>query len=89
MVNISKLKKDYNLVFNTNTTIIKQNYKEIYKIIYFLEKFPIDSIVLNVVIPQEEAYKNKNDILVKYSNMALEFKKLLLFQEKYNNIYIN
>ncbi len=89
LVNISKLKKKYNLVFNTNTTIIRQNYKYTYKIVYFLEKFPIDSIVLNVVIPQQEALKNKNEILVKYSLMAEEFKKLVILQNKFNNIYIN
>nr|MDD3720130.1 radical SAM protein [Candidatus Gracilibacteria bacterium] len=89
LINLSKLKEKYNLVFNTNTTIIRQNYKEVYKIVYFLEKFPIDSIVLNVVIPQEEAYKNKEDILVKYSIISKEFEKLVEFQKKYNNIYIN
>lgn len=89
MINISKLKNKHNLVLNTNTTIIKQNYKEIYKIIHFLEKFPINSIVLNVVIPQEEAFRNKNDILVEYSKMAEEFKSILDFQTKYNNIFIN
>ncbi|MDD3646545.1 MAG: radical SAM protein [Candidatus Gracilibacteria bacterium] len=89
IINISKLKKKYNLVFNTNTTIIRQNYKEVYKIVYFLEKFPIDSIVLNVVIPQEEAYKNKDDILVKYSLIAKEFSKINILQDKFKNIYIN
>jgi MoaA/NifB/PqqE/SkfB family radical SAM enzyme len=77
------------LVFNTNTTIIKQNYKEIYKIVYFLEKFPINSIVLNTVIPQEEAFNNKNEILIKYSLMAKEFSKLNSINNKFKNIYIN
>lgn len=87
IINISKLKQIYDIVFNTNTTIIKQNYNSLSKIVYFLEKFPIDSLVLNVVIPQEEA--NKNDTLVKYSIIAKECEKLIDFQDKYNNIYIN
>lgn len=89
MINISKLKGEYNLVFNTNTTIIKSNSEEIYKTIYFLEKFPIDSLVLNPVIPQEEAIINYQDILIKYSFLAKEFLKLKDFQDKYKNIYIN
>jgi MoaA/NifB/PqqE/SkfB family radical SAM enzyme len=89
MINISMLKEKYWLTFNSNTTIIRQNYKEIYKIVLLLEKFPINSIVLNVVIPQEEALKNKDNILVKYSLMAKEFIKLKKLQNQFNNIYIN
>jgi len=88
LVNISKLKNRYNLILNTNTTIIKQNYKEVERIVYFLEKFPINSIVLNTVIPQEEALRNKY-VLIKYSKLVSEFKKLLKYQKEFNNIYIN
>ena len=87
MINLSKLKKEQNFVLNTNTTIIKQNYLELEKILKLLEKFPIDSIVLNVVIPWEKA--NKNNTIVKYSVLAKELEKLLKFQKKYKNIYIN
>lgn len=89
IINISKLKKKYRLVFNTNTTILKNNYKDVIKIVYFLEKFPIDSLVLNIVIPQEEAIKNKINVLEKYSIMLEKFTDLQKFQNKYNNIYIN
>lgn len=89
MINIAKLKPKYNLVFNTCTTILRHNYPETYKIVYFLEKFPLDSVVLNVVIPQQEAMKNKEDVLVKYSLLAQEFKKLVPLQNKYRNIFIN
>lgn len=89
LINISKLKKKYNLVFNTNTTVFKQNYKEIEKIVYFLEKFPIDSMVLNTIIPQQEAIKNNKSVLIKYSKLIPEFEKLIKFQNKFNNIYIN
>lgn len=89
MIHISQLKSDYNIVFNTSTTVIRQNYKDIYRMVYFLEKFPLDSLILNVVIPQEEAIKNKDDILVKYSLMAKEFEKIVPFQKQFHNIYIN
>jgi MoaA/NifB/PqqE/SkfB family radical SAM enzyme len=89
MINIAKLKSKYNLTFNTNTTILRHNYLESYKIVYFLEKFPIDSLVLNVVIPQQEAMKNKEDVLVKYSLISQELVKVIPLQEKFQNIFIN
>jgi len=89
IVNLSKLKKDYNFVFNTNTTIIKWNYEKLYNIVYLLEKFPIDSLVLNVLIPEQEWYKNRRSISVSYSKIKKEFSKIKKFHEIYNNIYIN
>lgn len=89
LINICKLKNQYKLVLNTNTTIFKQNYTEIYKIIHFLEKFSINSIVINVVIPQWEAIINNSKVLIKYSSIVRELEKIIPFQDRFHNIYIN
>jgi MoaA/NifB/PqqE/SkfB family radical SAM enzyme len=89
MINLGKLKKDFDFVLNTTSTIIKWNYKKLYNIVQLLEKFPIDSIVLNVLIPEQEWYKNREDIFIAYSRLKEEFEKIRVFHEKYGNIYIN
>ena len=90
MINVVKAKKKFkDIILNTNTTITGQNYKFILNIVKLLEKFPIDSLVLNAVIPQWEALKIENSTLIKYSFIAEELKKLLPIQGKFKNIYIN
>lgn len=89
LINLVKLKKEYNIIINVSVTVCKQNYKDIYKIVYFLEKFNLDNVILNILQPRNEAIKNKNETFVKYLYMIKEFEKLEILQDKFKNIYIN
>ncbi len=90
MVHISKLKQKYPyLRLSTSTTVFTYNYIILDKIVLFLEKFPIDSIVLNAIIPQQEAIKNQDKVVMQYSKMLPVLRKIIPINKKYNNIIIN
>lgn len=89
LINIVKLSKKYDIVNSVSVTVCKQNYKDIKKIVYFLEKFNLWNIILNILQPKNHAEENKELTFVKYSLLIKEFLKLKELQNKYNNIYIN
>lgn len=89
LVNICKLSNLYPIKKTVSVTVCKQNYKDIYKIVHFLEKFWLDNIILNILQPRNAAKINKNQTYVEYSLMVNEFLKLQTLQETYKNIYIN
>jgi hypothetical protein len=76
-------------LINVSITVCKQNYKEIYKTVYFLEKFNLDNIILNILQPRHEAIKNKDETFVQYKFMIKEFLKLKKLQNTFHNIFIN
>lgn len=89
LLNVCKLSKKYDIENTVSVTVCKQNYKDIKKIVYFLEKFWLDNIILNILQPRQSAKKNKELTYIKYSDMIKEFLSLKEYQNKYNNIYIN
>lgn len=89
LINVCKLSKKYDMKKTVSVTVCKQNYKDIEKIVIFLEKFNLDNIVLNILQPRNSAIENKELTFIKYSLMVEEFIKLKNIQKKFNNIYIN
>ena len=89
LINLVKIKKEYDILINVSITVCKQNYKEIYKTVYFLEKFNLDNIILNILQPRHEAIKNKDETFVQYKFMIKEFLKLKKLQNTFHNIFIN
>lgn len=89
LLNVCKLSKKYNLKKTISVTVCKQNYKDIVRIVYFLEKFYPDNIIINILQPKNIANENKSLTFIKYSLMIKEFLKLNELQKLYKNIYIN
>lgn len=89
LINVVKLSNKKNINISISVTVCKQNYKDIYKIVYFLEKFKPNNIILNILQPRNKAEENKDLTYVEYSQMISEFKKLKKFQAIKKNIYIN
>lgn len=89
LINVCKLSNKYDIKKTVSITICKQNYTDVYKIVYFLERFWLDNIILNILQLKNSANDNKELTHVSYSLMIQEFLKLKKYQNKYNNIYIN
>lgn len=90
MINISKMKNKYPYIqLSTSTTVFRYNYLYMDKIVFFLEKFPIDTIVLNAIIPQQEALKNQQDVLIQYTEMLPILRRIIPIHRVYKNISIN
>lgn len=89
LINIWKLKKEFWINLSVSVTVCKQNYLDIKRIVYFLEKFSLDNVILNILQPKNAAEENKDITYIEYSKMIKEFLKLREYQDKYNNIYIN
>jgi len=88
-LNIVSLKNEYDLVLNTNTTICKSNLWEIYDLTNYFNKCWVDSIVLNTLIPNGEAKKNLDSLMIRYSELFDLLKKMEIYFDKNNSIYFN
>ncbi len=70
--NISLIKKRYPVKFKINATITKANH-DFHGFYSFLSKYSVQSINLNVVKPQGNAFKNSHILLPYYSEIVKEF----------------
>jgi MoaA/NifB/PqqE/SkfB family radical SAM enzyme len=74
--NYSKNKRK--IIINTDTCVTKKNYKQILKIIIFIvEKLNIGEINLMVMTPAGNAWKDKENIMVKYEILEPYIKKVI------------
>lgn len=76
LCNVVALKKRYQFKINTNFTITKLNYKDIYNYLKMLLLFKkIDSIVLNTLMYTGNAKRFLNQLFISYTDIAEEVKK--------------
>ncbi len=75
--------KSKNIIINTDTCITKMNYKEIPNIIRFIfEKAGINEINLMSMVPQGNAWKNRDLIMCEYEDSAPYVKKAIEYCSK-------
>lgn len=87
---LHKLKSKYDYKIISSTTVIKYNLPYLLDLLKVLFKFDIDEIILNPVVPTGNALKNKDVVLVRYSEFMEHYNKIsnLLPAEKLNKIRI-
>jgi len=85
LCNAISLKGKYSFKVNTNSTITKLNYKDIYKLLKMLLSFnKIDCIVLNVLMYTGNAKRFFNQSLISYTDIATRVKKAIDKLQKNN-----
>jgi len=83
LINIRNNPYNKKIIINTDTCITKINYKQIPKIVKFIyEKLGIDEINLMTMVPQGNAWKNKDEIILDYKLQEPYIKKVIDYSKE-------
>lgn len=86
ILNVRQNNLNPNIIVNTDTCVTKKNYKNLDKTIEFIYKIlKINEINLMIMLPQGNAWKLKNEIMVD-SKIILSYIKKIISYSKLNNI---
>lgn len=88
--NMVSLKKQHKFKINTNFTITRINYKDIYNYLrmIFLFNNAIDAVVINMLMYTGNAKRFFNQLFVSYTNIAVEVKRAVDRLKIGNNKYL-